>query len=92
MIVFIADIVHHTLANITCSCAALVYRGKTSIDSIYGFRTPLPTEIWKMAAWLLAKDRFSCPTNIREVSSKFPSCLIVALMINLQVEDFIYSD
>ena len=91
-IVFIADIVHQALTKITCSRAAMVYRCKTSIDSIYGFRTQSPTEIRKMVAWLLAKDRFTCPTNVREVSSKFPSCLIVVLTINLGVQVSICSD
>ena len=92
MIVFITDIVHQALAKITCSHAAMVYRCKTSIDSIYGFRTQSPTEMWKMVAWLLAKDRFTCPTNVREVSSKFPSCLIVVVMINLGVQVSICSN
>jgi len=92
MIVFIGDIVHQALAKITCSCAAMVYRCKTTLDSIYGFRTQSPTEIRKMVAWLLAKDRFTCPTNLREVSSKFPSCLIVVLTINLGVQVLICSD
>jgi hypothetical protein len=92
MIVFIADIVHQALAKITCSRAAMGYRCKTSIDTIYGFRTQSPTEIWRMVAWLLAMDRFTCPTNVREVSSKFPTCLIVILMINLGVQVLICSD
>jgi len=70
---FITDVVRQALAKITCFRAAMVYHSKTSIDSIYGFWTLLPTEIQKMVAWLLAKDRFTRPTNIREVSSKFPS-------------------
>jgi len=36
---FITDIVHQTLAKIACSCGAMVYSCKTSINSIYGFRT-----------------------------------------------------
>jgi len=71
MIVFIADIVHQALAEITCSRGAMVYRCKISIDSIDGFRTQSPTEIRKLVAWLLAKDRFKCPTNVCEVSPKF---------------------
>jgi len=92
MIVFIADIVHQALAKITCSHAAMVYCCKTSIDSIDGFRTQSPTEIRTMVVWLLAQDRFTCPTNVCEVSSKFPSCLMVVLTINLGVQGSICSD
>jgi len=45
-----------------------------------------------MIGWLLAKDRFSCPTNVCEVCSKFTSCLIVVLTINLEVQVSICSD
>ena len=83
---------HQALAKSTCSCAAMVYRCKASIDSIYGSQTQSPTEIRKMVAWLLAKDRFTCPTNIHEVSSKFPLCLIIVLMINLGVQVSICSN
>ena len=92
MIVFITDIVHQALAKITCSCVAMAYRCKISIDSIYGFRTKSPTEIRKMVAWPLAKDRFTCPTNIRELGSKFPSSLIVVVTITLGVQASICSD
>jgi hypothetical protein len=92
MIVFIADIMHQALAKITYSHAAIVYGCKILIYSIYGFRTQSPTEIRKLVAWLFAKDRFTCPTNVCEVSSKFPCGLIVVLMINLGVEISICSD
>jgi hypothetical protein len=92
MIVFIADIVHQALAKITCSRAAMIYRCKTSIDSIYGFRTQSPTYIRTMVARLLAKDIITCPTNVREVSSKLPSCLIFVFMINLGVQGSICSN
>jgi len=92
MIVFIADIVNQALTKITGSHAAMVYHYKTSINSIYGFRTQSPKEIWKMISWPLAKDRVSCPRNVREVSSMFPSCLFVVLMINLRVQVPICSD
>jgi len=82
MIVFIADIVHQALTMITCSRTAMVYHCKISIDFISGFRTHLPEEICKMVAWVLAKDRFICPTNVYEVSLKYPSCLIIVMMIN----------
>ena len=64
----------------------------TSFDSIYVFRTQLPTEVRKMVAWLLARNRFTCPRPVREVSSKFPSCIIVVLTINLVVQVSICSD
>ena len=69
MIVFIADIVYRALEKITFSHATMVDCCKTSIDSIYGFRTQSPTEIQKMVAWLLPKFRFTCPMNVGEVSS-----------------------
>jgi len=64
MIIFIADIVHHALAKITCSRAAMEYHCMTTIYSIYGVQTQLPTEIWKMVAWYLAKVRFTYLTNV----------------------------
>ena len=45
-----------------------------------------------MVAWLLAKDRFSFPTNVHKVRSKFPFCLIVVLIINLGAQVLIGSD
>jgi len=92
MIVFVADIVHQALAKISCSCAAMVYHCKISIDSLYRFQTQLPTEIWEMVAWLLAMDRFTCPPNSCEVSSKFFSCLLIILTINSGVQVSICSD
>jgi len=86
MIVFIADILHQAVAMIIGSHAAMVFGCKASINSMDGFWTTSPTEICEMVAWLLAKDRFTRPTNVHEVSSKFPSCLIVVLMINLGVQ------
>ena len=68
-LVFIADIVHQALATITCSCAAMVYHCTTSIESIFRFHTLSPTEIRTMVAWLLAKGRFTCRTNVGDVSS-----------------------
>ena len=88
----IADIVHQTLAKITCSREAMVYHWKTSIDWGYGFRTPLPTEIRKQVPRLFAKHRFTCPTNVREVSSMVPSCLIDILTIHLGVQVSICRD
>jgi len=84
--------VHQALAKITYSRAAMVYGCKTSIDSIYGFRTQSPTEIRKIVAWPLAKDKVTCPTYVHEVSSKFPSGLIFVLTINLGVQVSICSD
>jgi len=81
-----------TVATITCSHVAMVYRCKTSIDSVYGFQTQSPKEIRKIVAWLLAKDRFRCPLNVREVSSKFHSCSIYVLTINLGVQVSICSN
>jgi len=49
-IVFITDVVYQVLEKITCSRAAMVYHCKTSIDSIYRFRTQSPTEILKIVA------------------------------------------
>jgi len=92
IIVFIADFVHQALTKITCSHAAMVYHCKTSTDSIYSFQTLSPTEVRKTVAWLLAKVRFTCPTNVCEVSSKFPCCLIVVLPINIAVQVLICSD
>jgi hypothetical protein len=92
MIIFIAAIVHQALRNITSSCAAMVYRWKISIDCIYGFQIQSPTDIQIMVVWILAKDRFTCPTNICKVSSKFPSCLIFVLTINMKVEASICRD
>jgi len=91
-IVFITDIVHQALGKISCSRAAMVYRSKASIDSIYGFRTQSPTENQTMVDWLLCKDRFTCPTNIGELCWKFLSCLIVILRINLGVKVSICSN
>jgi len=82
MIDFFADIVNQALAMITCSCAAMLYRCQTSIDSIYGFWTQSPTEIRKIVAWLLGTDKLTCSTNVREVSSKFSSCSIFVWTIN----------
>jgi len=92
MIVFIAGIVHLFFAKITSLHAAEVYLCMTSIDSIYGFRTKLPTEMSTIRAWLLGKDRFRCPTNIGEASPKFPSGLMVILTITLGVQFLICSD
>jgi hypothetical protein len=92
MIILIADIVHHTLAKITSSRAAMVFRGKTSIDSMFRSRTESPIEIRKLVAWLLAKDRFTCLTNIGEVSSKLPSCVMIVLTINFGVQVSVCSD
>ena len=92
MIVVIGDIVRQALPKITCSHAAMVYCFKTSIDLIYGFWTQLPTEIPTMVACLLAKDRFTCPTNVREVRSKFAFCLIIALTIDSGVQVSICSN
>jgi len=85
-IVFIPDIVNQALAKITCFYGATTYYCKTTIDTIYRFRIQSPTEIWKMVAWLFPKYRFTCPTDICEISSKFPSCLIVVLTINYGVQ------
>jgi len=46
----------------------------------------------RLVDWLLAEDRFTCPTNIRQTSSKFPSCSIVVLTINLGVQVSIFWD
>lgn len=89
---FITDIVHLALTKITCSHAAMQYSCITSVDSIYGFRTQWPMGIRRMAAWLLANDRFTCCTNVHKVSSNFPSCLIIVLPINLGMEESICSD
>jgi len=86
MIVFMYDIGHQFLAMITCTHLAIVYYIQTSIDPNYGFRTQSTTEIRNMVAWLLANDRFTCPTNVHEWSSKFPGCLIVVLKINLKMQ------
>jgi len=80
------NIVHWAIAKISCSRAARVYRCKTSIDSINRFPSESPTEIRKMVVWLLAKDRFTCPTNVPELSRKFHSCVIMVLTLNLEVE------
>jgi len=92
MIVFIADIVFQALAKITYSRAAMVYRCMTWIISIYGFWTQSPTDIRRMVTWLFSKDRFTCPRNICELHSKFPSCLIIVLMIDLGEQVSICSD
>jgi len=91
-IVSIPVIVHQALAKITSSHAAIVYRCKTTINSIYWLWTQSPTDIRTMVPWLLAMDRFTCPTNVPEVSSKIPSCLIVVLTINLGMQVSICSD
>jgi len=85
-IVVIADILHQALTKISFSHTAIVYCCKISIDSIYWFGTQSPTEIRKMVAWLLAKNSFTWPTNVCKVSSKFPSCWIAVLKINLGVQ------
>jgi len=92
MIVSIAYITHRTLAKITYSHAAIVYRCKTSINAIYIFWTKSPPEIRRMFAWRLAEDRLTCPTNFRGVSSKFPSCSIIVFMINSGVQVSICSN
>ena len=91
-IVFIADVVHQALPTITCSYEAIVYLCGTTINSVYGFEMQSPTRIPKMVVWPWAKVRFTCPTNVREVSSKFPSCLMVVLTINFGVHISICSD
>jgi hypothetical protein len=68
MILFITDIVYQVLAKIACFCSAMVYCSKISINSIYLFQTQLPTEIQPMVTQLLANDRITYPTNVREVS------------------------
>ena len=83
---FIADIVYQALVRMTCSHAAMEYHSITSINSMYRFRIQLPTEIQPLVAQLLAKNRFTCHTNICKVNSKFPSCLIIVLTINLEVQ------
>jgi len=92
MIDSITVTVHHDLAKITPFCVAMAYHRKPWMDCISGIQTQLPTKIRKMVAWLLAMDRFTCPTNICEVCSKFPSCLIVVWTINLGVQGSICSD
>jgi len=92
MINFIADIVHQALAKISSSCAAMVYCCKTSIDSMCGFWTQLPTEIRKMVVWPLSKNRFTCHTNIREICLMFPSCWIIVLTIKLGAQVSICRD
>jgi len=72
--------------------AAMVYRWTSSINSIHGFWTKSLTQILNMRAWLLAKDRITCPTYVCEVSSKFRSCLIVVLTSNITVHVSICSD
>jgi hypothetical protein len=91
-IVFITDMVHQVLAKFTCPHPAMVYRCKTTIDSIHAFRTKLATEIRKIVPWVLAMDRFTCPTHDCEVSSKFPCCLFVVLTMNLEVQVLICRD
>jgi len=91
-IVFITDMVHLALTKITFCHAAMVYPCKNSIDYIYRFRTKSPTEIRKMVAWPLAMDRFTCRRTVCQVSSQFPSCLIVGLTFNLGVQVSICSD
>jgi hypothetical protein len=92
MIVFIVDIVHEALTTICCSSAAMKYRCRTVVNSIYGVRTQSPREIQSMADCLWSNDRFTCPTSVREVSSKFSSCSIVVLMIKSGVQVSICSD
>jgi len=91
-IVFIAEVVRQALAKFICSHGGMESRRMTSIDFMYGSRTQSPTGILRMVAWLLDRDRFTCPTNVHEVSSKFPSCLTVALAINSGVQVSICSD
>jgi len=91
-IVFIAEIGHQVLAQITCSHAAMIYHCKTWMDAIDWFQTHSSIEIRKMIAWEFTKDRSTCPTNVREVSSTFPSCSIIVFTINLAVQVLICSD
>jgi hypothetical protein len=37
------------------------------VDGIYGFKTKQPDEIRQEVQWLLFKDRFTCPSQRREV-------------------------
>jgi len=71
---------------ITCPHGAMVYSCQISMDCIAWFQTRLPAVICKMVTWQLAKDRFTFRTNICEVSSKFPSYLIVLLTIKIEVQ------
>jgi len=88
----IADSVHHALAKIICSLAAMVHFCNTSIDTIYRVQTKSPTVIRKVVSWLWAQLMFTCPGNVREECWKFPSSSIVVLTMNLGLQVSICSD
>jgi len=90
-IVFITDIDYQALTKIIFSHAAMVYYCKGPIDCIYEFWTISPIEILKMTASLLAKNCFTCHTNVPQISSKFPSYLIIVFAINCGVEWLFFS-
>jgi len=71
MIALIADSAHQVLAWYTSSHAAVVYHWNTTINSIYRIRIQSPTVIRILVVWLQPKDRFTLPTNVGKVSSKF---------------------
>jgi len=91
-IVLIAEVLHHAYAKKSCFCATMVFHLNRSINSIYRFPTKLATVIQTMAAWLLANARFLCPTNVCKLSPKYPSCILIVLMVNLGVEVSFCSD
>jgi len=56
------------------------------MNLIYRFQMQLPTEIRQMVTQLFAKGMFTCPTNIDQLSSNFPSYFIIELTINWGVQ------
>jgi len=92
MIAFIPDSVNQALQKMTCTYVAMVYSSNTSMNSVYSFWTLLCTEIRTIIAWPLATNRFTCTTNGQEVSSAFPSGLIIVMMTILGVQVSICGD